>query len=118
MTAQDDNTQLFYQMISRFLAQEADPYYDDWEAAGQIPRDFWLKLGEAGMLAIDLAEEYGGSGADFGITQLVIEEISRRGFGGLASAYNIHANIVSLMSSIWPVWRKNNSGYRAWPPVR
>ncbi len=94
MIEQDDNTQLFYQMICRFLAQEADPYYDDWEAAGQIPRDFWLKLGEAGMLAIDLAEEYGGTGADFGITQLVLEEISRRGFGGLASAYNIHANIV------------------------
>ena len=94
MNEQDDNTQLFYQMICRFLAQEADPYYDDWEAAGQIPRDFWLKLGEAGMLAIDLVEEYGGTGADFGITQLVLEEISRRGFGGLASAYNIHANIV------------------------
>ena len=94
MIEHDENTQLFYEMISRFLAQEADPYYDAWEAAGQIPRDFWLKLGEAGMLAIDLAEDYGGTGADFGITQLVLEEISRRGFGGLASAYNIHANIV------------------------
>lgn len=94
MTATDENTQLFYDMICRFLEQEADPFYDEWEAAGQVPRDFWLKLGEAGMLAIDLAEDYGGTGADFGITQLVIEEISRRGFGGLGSGYNIHANIV------------------------
>ncbi|MBE0508879.1 MAG: acyl-CoA dehydrogenase family protein [Marinospirillum sp.] len=94
MTATDENTQLFYDMICRFLEQEADPFYDEWEAAGQVPRDFWLKLGEAGMLAIDLAEDYGGTGADFAITQLVIEEISRRGFGGLASGYNIHANIV------------------------
>ena len=94
MNEHNDTTELFYEMICRFLAQEADPHYDAWEAAGQIPRDFWLKLGAAGMLAIDLAEEYGGTGADFGITQLVLEEISRRGFGGLASAYNIHANIV------------------------
>ncbi|HHX34295.1 MAG TPA: acyl-CoA dehydrogenase [Gammaproteobacteria bacterium] len=94
MLEHDDQTQLFYEMICRFLEQEADPHYDDWEAAGQVPREFWRKLGEAGMLAIDLAEENGGTGADFGITQLVLEEISRRGFGGLASAYNIHANIV------------------------
>ena len=94
MTATDENTQLFHDMICRFLEQEADPFYDQWEAAHQVPRDFWLKLGEAGMLAIDLAEDYGGTGADFSITQLVIEEISRRGFGGLASGYNIHSNIV------------------------
>lgn len=94
MLEQDDNTPLFYQMICRLLEREADPYYLEWEAAGQVPRDFWLKLGEAGMLAIDLPEEYGGSAADFAITQRVLEEISRRGFGGLASAYNIHANIV------------------------
>lgn len=94
MIEQDDNTELFYDMICRFLEQEADPHYDDWEAAGQVPREFWCKLGQAGMLAIDLGEAYGGTAADFGITQLVLEEISRRGFGGLASAYNIHANIV------------------------
>ncbi|SFC18412.1 Acyl-CoA dehydrogenase [Marinospirillum celere] len=94
MTATDENTQLFYDMTCRFLEQEADPFYEGWEAAGQVPRDFWLKLGEAGMLAIDLPEDYGGTGADFGITQMVIEEISRRGFGGLASGYNIHSNIV------------------------
>ena len=53
MVEYDDNTELFYEMICRFLAQEADPHYDDWEVAGQIPRDFWRKLGEAGMLAMD-----------------------------------------------------------------
>ncbi len=94
MTFKDEDTQLFHDMVCRFLEQEADPFYDDWEAAHQVPRDFWLKLGEAGMLAVDLAEDYGGTGADFGITQNVIEEISRRGLGGLASGYNIHSNIV------------------------
>jgi len=93
MTSHEDTT-LFDDMIRRFLDQEADPHYDHWEANGQVPRDFWLKLGEAGMLAVDLDEEYGGTGADFGITQRVIEEISRRGYGGLASGYNIHSNIV------------------------
>ena len=51
-------------------------------------------MGAAGLLGIDLDEQHGGSGADIAITQLALEELSRQGFGGLASAYNIHANIV------------------------
>ena len=91
----DEQTQaLFYDMISRCLAQEVAPFYDQWEADGEIPRSLWLALGAAGLLGIDLDETYGGSGADIAITQLALEEMSRQGFGGLASAYNIHANIV------------------------
>ncbi|ASK18201.1 acyl-CoA dehydrogenase family protein [Halomonas sp. N3-2A] len=91
----DEQTQaLFHDMISRCLAQQVAPFYDQWEADGEIPRSLWLALGAAGLLGIDLDETYGGSGADIAITQLALEEMSRQGFGGLASAYNIHANIV------------------------
>lgn len=91
----DGQTQaLFHDMISRCLAQEVTPFYEQWEAAGEIPRSLWKALGAAGLLGIDLDETYGGSGADIAITQLALEEMSRQGFGGLASAYNIHANIV------------------------
>jgi alkylation response protein AidB-like acyl-CoA dehydrogenase len=85
---------LFHAMIKRCLSQEVAPYYEDWEAAGEIPRSLWHALGAAGLLGIDLDEQHGGSGADIAITQLALEEFSRQGFGGLASAYNIHANIV------------------------
>ncbi|NYS60017.1 acyl-CoA dehydrogenase family protein [Vreelandella salicampi] len=81
-------------MICRFLEQEVAPHYDTWETAGEVPRALWQRMGEAGLLGIDMPDTLGGAGADFTITQLAIEEISRRGFGGLASAYNIHANIV------------------------
>ncbi|WP_417421887.1 acyl-CoA dehydrogenase family protein [Halomonas sp.] len=87
-------TGLFHSMISRCLAQEVAPFYEQWEAEGEIPRSLWRALGAAGLLGIDLDETYGGAGADIAITQLALEEISRQGFGGLASAYNIHANIV------------------------
>ncbi|WP_018917519.1 acyl-CoA dehydrogenase family protein [Vreelandella zhanjiangensis] len=87
-------TGLFHSMISRCLAQEVAPFYEQWEAEGEIPRSLWRALGAAGFLGIDLDETYGGAGADIAITQLALEEISRQGFGGLASAYNIHANIV------------------------
>ena len=38
--------------------------------------------------------QYGGSEASFEISQMAIEEMARAGFGGFASGYNIHANIV------------------------
>lgn len=91
---QDDLTPLFHDTIRRFLEQEVAPHYEAWEEAGEMPRLLWQQLGEAGLLGIDLPVELGGSDADFAIVQLALEEISRQGFGGLASAYNIHANIV------------------------
>lgn len=90
----EQTTDLFHAMIKRCLSQEVAPFYDEWEAAGEMPRSLWHALGAAGLLGIDLDEQHGGSGADIAITQLALEEISRQGFGGLASAYNIHANIV------------------------
>ncbi|WP_404377329.1 acyl-CoA dehydrogenase family protein [Vreelandella aquamarina] len=91
----DEQTEaLFHAMITRCLAQEVAPYYQQWEEAGEIPRSLWTALGDAGLLGIDLDETHGGAGADIAITQLALEEMSRQGFGGLASAYNIHANIV------------------------
>lgn len=90
----EQTTDLFHAMIKRCLSQEVEPYYDNWEAAGEIPRSLWQALGAAGLLGIDLDEIHGGAGADIAITQLALEELSRQGFGGLASAYNIHANIV------------------------
>lgn len=90
----EQTTDLFHAMIKRCLSHEVAPFYDEWEAAGEMPRSLWHALGAAGLLGIDLDEQHGGSGADIAITQLALEEISRQGFGGLASAYNIHANIV------------------------
>ncbi len=89
----DDNA-LFQTMIARVLEQEVAPYFDDWEARGAIPRALWQTLGAAGMLGIDMPEQYGGAGASMDICQLAVEEMARRGFGGLCAGYNIHANIV------------------------
>lgn len=94
MSAEQAETELFQAMIVRALEQEVTPFYEQWEEAGEIPRPLWHTLGQAGMLGIDMPEEYGGAAASFEVSQLAIEEIARMGFGGLASGYNIHANIV------------------------
>lgn len=90
----DEDQALFQEMVRRILQQEVAPDYESWEQAHQVPRELWRRLGEAGLLGVDLPEALGGSGAGVEICLMICEEISRQGFGGLASGYNIHANIV------------------------
>ncbi|MBK52983.1 MAG: acyl-CoA dehydrogenase, partial [Gammaproteobacteria bacterium] len=40
--------------------EELEPNIDQWEKAGQLPRDFWLKAGEKGFHCCGVPEEYGG----------------------------------------------------------
>src|SRR5690554_3047452 len=94
MSGHQEDTALFHEMINRVLDKEIAPHYEQWEEQSAIPRSVWNTLGQAGMLGIDMPEEYGRAGASFEISQLAISEIARKGFGGLAGGYNIHANIV------------------------
>ena len=93
-SADSDVFSLFRDTTQRFLTQEVLPHYETWENEGCIPKELWIKMGDAGMLGVDLPEKYGAAGSDVEVTQIIIDEISRKGFGGLSSGYNIHANIV------------------------
>ncbi|GGK62807.1 acyl-CoA dehydrogenase family protein [Amphritea balenae] len=87
--------ELFRDMTRRALKQEVTPYFEAWEAAGIMPREIWYTLGQAGMLCVDLPEQYCAAGASFEVSQLVLGEMARMGYGGLASSFNIHSNIVA-----------------------
>ena len=93
--ADQEELALFKDMIARFLEQEIEPHYEQWEKDHLMPRDAWLTLGAAGLLLVDMPEEYGAANASFDICQLVQQEMCRRGFHGLGTGYNIHANIVA-----------------------
>jgi alkylation response protein AidB-like acyl-CoA dehydrogenase len=90
---QEDELQLFRDMILRFFEQEVTPYYDDWEHAHLTPREFWRTMGEAGLLLVDLPEEYGCGGADFEVGQMIQEEMCLKGYHALGTGYGIHTNI-------------------------
>ena len=63
-----------------------------------VPRELWNTLGAAGLLCPDVDEAYGGAGTTPHVTLAMIEELSRMGFGGYASGYGIHSNIVPYLS--------------------
>lgn len=86
---------LFRDMVLRFFEQEIAPNYEQWEKDHLMPRDFWRTMGAAGLLLVDLPEQYGGSETSVDVSLMIMEELSRCGYFGLATGYNIHANIVA-----------------------
>lgn len=93
--ADSEELALFRDMTQRALQKEVAPHYDTWEQNEVMPRTVWHTLGQAGMLCVDLPEAYGAAGASFEIAQMVLGEMAQMGYGGLASSYNIHSNIVA-----------------------
>ena len=87
--------ELFLDNLRRFLKEEVAPHYDDWEASGIWPRSLWNRLGEEGFLCVDMPENYGGYGVSFELSAAIVDEVSRAGFGALASGLSVHSDIVA-----------------------
>jgi acyl-CoA dehydrogenase len=90
-----DEMTLFRDMARRAFEQEISPHFEEWEEAHLVPRELWNTLGAAGLLCPDVDEAYGGAGTTAHVTLMLIEELSRMGFGGVATGYGIHSNIVA-----------------------
>jgi acyl-CoA dehydrogenase len=86
---------LFRDMARRAFEQEISPHIEAWEEQHIVPREKWNTLGAAGLLCPDMPEEFGAAGTTPQVTFAIIEELSRMGFGGIASGYGIHSNIVA-----------------------
>ena len=87
--------ELFRDNVKRFFKETVEPQYESWEHAGIIPRDFYRKMGENGLLCVDLPEAYGGVGAPFEFCCTVVEEAARMGYLALASNLTVHSDIAA-----------------------
>ena len=66
----------FRAMVRKFIEREFSPRLGEFEDAGMVARDFWLKCGEAGLLCPTLPETYGGLGLDFSFNAIINEEFT------------------------------------------
>ncbi len=83
---------IFRQSVRKFFEKEVSPYVEQWEEDGIVPRSIWKKMGEQGFLCMSVPEEYGGYGADFLYSVVVIEELVRTNHAGLAAP--LHSDVV------------------------
>lgn len=80
----------FRAMLREFVAQEIEPYVDQWEAAGKAPlHELFKKLGDLGVLGLEFDPEYGGQGADHLYMMIASEELGRCGSGGVSMAIGV-----------------------------
>jgi len=66
----------FRAMVRKFIEREFSPRVGEFEDAGMVARDFWLKCGEAGLLCPTMPDAYGGLGLDFTFNAIINEEFT------------------------------------------
>ncbi|MGW5053791.1 acyl-CoA dehydrogenase family protein [Actinokineospora sp. NPDC004072] len=68
--------------VRAFMARDVLPHLDDWERAGELPRDLHRKAGAAGLLGVAFPEHVGGGGGDLIDAIAVVEEMHYQGASG------------------------------------
>ena len=90
--AYNEDHEAFRQTVRSFLAKEGVPNVGRWEADRLVPKEFWRKAGEIGMLCPTVPEAYGGLGLDFGYNAIVDEEMS---YQGVPAGFSLQSDIVA-----------------------
>jgi len=86
---------LFRENVKRFVEAEVIPNYEQWEHEEIFPRELWNKLGEQGLLAVDIPENYGGFGTDFLFSMVIQEEFAKANCGAVGGPMAVHSDIVA-----------------------
>ena len=110
----NDTHEQVRQSARKFVATHVLPYIDDWEEAGEFPRELYKTAGEAGLLGVGFPESLGGIGeGDIFMKVAVSEELMRSTSGGLV------AGLGSLDIGLPPVakWAQQDVKAAIVPPV-
>ncbi|MDB5424585.1 MAG: acyl-CoA dehydrogenase domain protein [Phenylobacterium sp.] len=86
-----EDHEMFRDQVRRFIDREIVPHHADWERAGIVPKDIWLRAGAEGLLCVTIPEEYGGPGGDFGHSAVLVEEFARA--NATAVGFATHSDI-------------------------
>ncbi|ORA17128.1 acyl-CoA dehydrogenase family protein [Mycobacterium asiaticum] len=65
-----------------FTEREIMPYVNEWERAGELPRELHRRAGEAGLLGANFPESVGGGGGDGADAVVICEELHHCGAPG------------------------------------
>ena len=82
---------LFRETVRAFTEREIVPHLEEWERAGEVPRELHRHAAEAGILGAGWPEEAGGEGGDYLHSVALTEEIIQAGgSSGLTAALFTH----------------------------
>jgi len=104
---------IFRKTVRRFVDKEIKPYVDDWEEAGEFPREIYKKAADQGLLGVGFEPEYGGVESDIFHRIVVSEELMRGGSQGLVAGLFSHVIGLTPVQNSGTVEQKK----RFFPPV-
>ncbi len=83
----------FRDLVARFVRDRVEPYHEQWEQDGHVPRELWAEAGAHGLLCTDVPTEYGGGGVrDFRYNVVVTEELTKVGASGVG--FPLHNDVI------------------------
>ena len=87
--------------VRGFTEREILPHIDEWERVGELPRDLSRRAGQAGLLGIGFAEQFGGEGGDAADITVVCEELHEAGTPGgvFASLFTVGIAVPHMIAS-------------------
>lgn len=86
----EESHHILRQTVKRFVEKEIKPHIDEWEEAGEFPRELYAKAARIGILGVGYPEEWSGFAGDVFHEVVVTEELVRSGSGGLAAGLMSH----------------------------
>ncbi|MDZ7674763.1 MAG: acyl-CoA dehydrogenase family protein [Acidimicrobiales bacterium] len=90
-----DEHEAYRDVVRQFTAAEITPHVHEWDEAGEVPRDLYVKAGKIGLFGDGFDEEHGGHGQRDALMRLVLmQELCRAGSGGVVAA--LFSNYIGL----------------------
>lgn len=88
----DETHEAVCDSVRAFVTREIVPHVDEWERAGQLPRELHRKAAAAGLFGLGYPEEYGGHSEGFTVFHSLVqsEEVCRPGAGGIPASLFTH----------------------------
>ncbi len=91
----DEHAQL-RETINRWVKAEIVPNVDEWERAGEFPRELYNRAAELGFLGLKYPVELGGQGGDYVHDAVWAEELAAAGAsGGVGAGLGAHTGIAT-----------------------
>lgn len=85
-----------YESVRRFVANEINPFVDEWEEAGIFPaHQLFRKMGEQGFLGITKPEAYGGAGLDWSYNLMFCEAMGEVNGGSVPMAVGVQTDMAT-----------------------
>ncbi len=87
--------------VRTFAEREILPHIDEWEQAGEIPRELSRRTADAGLLGVGFPEAVGGAGGDEADVAVICEELHEAGTPGgvFASLFTVGIAVPHMIAT-------------------